>query len=991
MNTKPNSNYRYQIGGSLPSDSPTYVVRQADSDLFNALLNGEYCYVLNSRQMGKSSLRIQTMCNLQKQGITCAEIELNGIGSQQITAQQWYGGIIQELISGFDLQVNRRSWLREREDLSPVQRLGEFIETVLLEQIPQNLVIFIDEIDSVLGLSFPTDDFFALIRNCYDKRGTKLDYRRLTFALLGVATPSDLIQDKNSTPFNIGKAIELRGFQIQESAALAEGFTGIVSNPQSVLIEVLNWTGGQPFLTQKLCRIIANYSSQERNNISIIYDAEEARWVEELVQNQIIENWESHDEPEHIRTIRDRILRNSRSTKQLLLLYKEICEGGRIIATNSPEHIELRLSGLVKKQEGYLVVSNPIYELVFNLDWIESNLTSLNSISITNYNPHVTIDNNIDYIDNNVRDISTKNTTPLPHFREDRVLAAIVFTDVESFTKKMVTDEQHTLELVHRDFQLMNQICQEFEGQILKSLGDGLLMYFASVEKAVSSSIAMQKAIATAATNLPESDILRHRIGIHLGEVFFNGNDVMGNGVNMAARLQTQAIAGGICLSQTVYDVVKNTIKIDARYGGLRSLKNIPEPVPVYEIPPPQERELPVRSFIRKWRSCLSVLAASAIASSLVIGMRSLGFLQVWELKTFDQLMQLRPNEELDERFLIITITEKDVQAQPPQERVGASLSDRSLDQLLAKLESYQPIAVGLDIYRDRPVNPAYRDLATRMAKNERFFSICNYGDPGVIPPPEVPGERQGFNNVILDPDEVIRRHILAVGSASPCQNQYSFSWQILTYYLAQKKIEPKLTSDGYLQLGSIIFKTLGKNTASYHNIDSSGHQILLNYRANRQVSHTISMTDFLNGKFNPNLVNNRIVLIGTTAPSFNDNNWRIPDSRVRESIQTTTGVEIQAHMISQILSAVLDNRPLLWWWPKSGETIWICGWCLVGGIVFSRYRSLLGLLIRGGIVTIVLYGSCWILFLQGGWVPLIPAALALVIAGGCVMVFDRF
>ena len=990
MNAEPNSNYRYQIGGSLPADSPTYVVRQADSDLFNALLAGDYCYVLNSRQMGKSSLRIQAMCNLKQQGIACGEIELSGIGSQQITAQQWYGGIIQELISGFDLQVNRRSWLRDREDLSPVQRLGEFIETVLLEQISQNLVIFIDEIDSVLGLSFPTDEFFALIRNCYDKRGTKPEYRRLTFTLLGVATPSDLIQDKNSTPFNIGRAIELRGFQLQESAALADGLAGKVSNHKGVLREVLHWTGGQPFLTQKLCWIIANYCSNERNGICIIPDGEEPGWVAHFVQNQIVENWETQDEPEHLRTIRDRILRNSQSSVELLLLYREICQGVKIPAINSTKHIELRLSGLVSKQEGNLVVANPICKSVFNFNWVNVQLAALDTSNITNLAPDINIGNNVQDIDNNSSGVSTQTTTPLPPLEENRVLAAIVFTDVESFTKKMIENEQHTLELIHRDFQLMNQLCQEFEGRILKSLGDGLLMYFTSPEKAVSSAIAMQKALANHANNLPEYDILRHRIGIHLGEVFFSGNDVMGNGVNMAARLQTQAPAGGICLSETVYDAVKNNLHINATYGGMRTLKNIPEPVPIYEIYPPQERELPVKSFIRKWRSWLSVVAASAIATSLVIGMRSLGWLQIWELQTFDQLMRLRLDEGVDERLLILTITEKDVQDQPPEERVGASLSDRSLAQLLAKLETYHPIAIGLDIYRDRPVKADYQDLATRMAKNERFFAICNYGDPGVTPPPEVPGERQGFNNVIVDPDRVLRRHILGVGSGSPCQQQYSFSWQIATYYLAQKKIEPNLTPDGYLQLGKIVFKTLEQNTASYHNIDSSGHQILLNYRASRQIAQTITMTDFLNNKFNPELVNNRIVLIGTTAPSFNDNNWQVPDSRAGGSIQTMSGVEIQGHMISQIISAVLDNRPLLWWWSKSYETIWIWFWALVGGIVFHRYHSLLGILIKGGIITVILSVISWYLFLQGGWIPLVPPAVALLITGGCVIVFSR-
>ena len=176
------------------------------------------------------------------------------------------------------------------------------------------------------------------------------------------------------------------------------------------------------------------------------------------------------------------------------------------------------------------------------------------------------------------------NDAPSSQFKGQQTLAAIAFSDVVGFSARMGKDEVHTLELVERDFRSMTNWCQKFDGKVLKTTGDGLLMYFTSAVQAVACAYAIQNEFANLAQSLPSNDVLVHRIGIHLGDVFFNAVDVMGNGVNIAARLQAQAEVGGICISQTVYDVVKNRLDLEVTYLGELKLKNIQEAIAAYQI-----------------------------------------------------------------------------------------------------------------------------------------------------------------------------------------------------------------------------------------------------------------------------------------------------------------------------------------------------------------------------------------------------------------------
>nr|WP_242022579.1 CHASE2 domain-containing protein [Trichocoleus sp. FACHB-90] len=402
------------------------------------------------------------------------------------------------------------------------------------------------------------------------------------------------------------------------------------------------------------------------------------------------------------------------------------------------------------------------------------------------------------------------------------------------------------------------------------------------------------------------------------------------------------------------------------------------------------------RQIFPIWRNLCTLMSASLVVTGLVMGMRQLGKLQAWELKAYDQLMRLRPEEGPDTRLLVVSITDKDFQLPEQKQRKG-SLSDLALDRLLQKLESYKPRAIGLDIFRAPPDTPKLPTLKERLKRQDNLFAICNVSDPskrndGISPPPYIPIKRQGFANLVVDSGDIVRRHLLYldVPPTSPCTSPYALSVQLALHYLKAEKISPQF-KNGDLQLGKVVFNSLRANPGAYQKADLWGNQVLLNYRSYRSpqeiADNPVTLTEVLRDKIKPEMVKDRIILIG--AIHSTSDYFYTPYSSEQLPDQKMPGVIIQAQMVSQILSAVLDGRTPIRFLPQWGEVLWVWGWSLVGGVLAWHFRARIYLGLTLGITLGVMCGLCYYLLIRGYWVPLIPSALALVATGGSVIAYS--
>ncbi|WP_088891938.1 CHASE2 domain-containing protein [Leptolyngbya ohadii] len=375
-------------------------------------------------------------------------------------------------------------------------------------------------------------------------------------------------------------------------------------------------------------------------------------------------------------------------------------------------------------------------------------------------------------------------------------------------------------------------------------------------------------------------------------------------------------------------------------------------------------------------------LATTIAVTGLVGGAKSLGWLQTPELAVYDHLMRLRPDAGTDPRILTVEITEPDL-----RKLQRSTPSDRDMAQVIRTIAQGQPRVIGMDLYRELPQEPGHAELMQTLQQTGTI-AIMQLGDQNTIeipPPPGLLPSQVGFNDFPIDPDGVVRRSLLygtAVG------NVYSsFALQVALKYLAAQGIQPQ-TSENFppdkavMQIGETDFVPLERSFGGYQSDDvGSGYQMLLNYRSSKRPIETVSFTDILEGRLDPALVKDRVVLIGTTAPSGKDL-FYTPFSAGTETEHQMAGVTVHAQIVSQILSSVLEGVPLFRTLPDWAELLWIGSWAAIGSVAVWTVRHPLklgtGVLICLGTIA----GTSSVAFLYYWWIPAVAPAIAFVVAG---------
>jgi hypothetical protein len=354
----------YTVGGTVQAGKGVYIPRRADEELVALCRAGTFVYILTPRQMGKSSLMVRTAERLAEEATRSVMIDLTQIGVQ-VSAEEWYLGLLATIGDQLQLETDVIYWWQARANLSMTQRLTLFFQEVLLAEVAEPVVVFVDEIDTTLSLPF-TDDFYATIRYFYNARAHVPEFRRLSFTLIGVATPSDLIRDPQRTPFNIGQRVDLTDFTFEEALPLADGLGLPPDEALLVLRWVLKWTGGHPYLTQRLCCALTNQAKRS--------------WSEADLGQLVVSVFfgKKSEEDANLRFVRDMLTRRvpaAVNKGDVLNTYYEVRRGRAVPdEEQSVAKSHLKLSGIVCRENAVLRVRNLIYAEVFDDKWIKEHL-----------------------------------------------------------------------------------------------------------------------------------------------------------------------------------------------------------------------------------------------------------------------------------------------------------------------------------------------------------------------------------------------------------------------------------------------------------------------------------------------------------------------------------------------------------------------------------------------------------------------------------------
>ncbi|MEO1685453.1 MAG: AAA-like domain-containing protein, partial [Cyanobacteria bacterium J06631_12] len=355
----------YTVGGTVQAGNGIYIPRKADRQLLQLCQERTFSYVLSPRQLGKSSLMVQTAESLRQEGVRTAIIDLQPIGVQ-LSAEEWYLGLLTELEDQFELDVDLLDWWEAHEHLGLSQRMTRFFSDVILTEIEEPIVVFVDEIDTTLSLDF-TDDFFIAIRYFYTARAQNPAFNRLSFVLIGVATPADLIRNPQRTPFNVGERVDVTDFTLEEALPLAAGFGISDYKAERLLERILDWTGGHPYLTQRLCQAV---TESKQADAELSEDD-----IDRVVATTFFGSMSDRDN--NLQFVRDMLTQRAPDLYSTLTIYKDIWREKTSITDEEQSLIKshLKLSGVVKRDaDKTLHVRNAIYRHVFNEAWIRDNL-----------------------------------------------------------------------------------------------------------------------------------------------------------------------------------------------------------------------------------------------------------------------------------------------------------------------------------------------------------------------------------------------------------------------------------------------------------------------------------------------------------------------------------------------------------------------------------------------------------------------------------------